>query len=175
MSKLGLPFEYGWRRETRLRGINKNGRMIGEVFYYTPTDKRMRSWNDVQKYLKFAQTLHEKGDKEDDNDDKEGSEDSLEKGDEKECSNTPDQEKERSDTPDNEEDKLVIDEEDSSASKPHSKLREIKPDDDIFFHNSTGRVSFSESFFLYEVKNEKYKFLPWKVKLSLFAQALLNT
>jgi len=51
MVKLAVPFEYGWRRETRIRGISKNGRMIGEVFYYTPNDKRMRSFNDVLKYL----------------------------------------------------------------------------------------------------------------------------
>lgn len=51
MSKLAIPFEYGWRREARVRGISKNGRMIGEVFYYTPHDKRMRSYNDVHKFL----------------------------------------------------------------------------------------------------------------------------
>ena len=124
MAKLGLPFEYGWRRETRLRGINKNGRMIGEVFYYTPTDKRMRSWNDVQKYLKHAQILHERGTKEEEDvDNKEESDinsqigDDQERSEDKQKSSTPD--KERSDSPD--EDKLVIAEDEMlSPSKPTS-------------------------------------------------------
>ena len=110
MAKLGLPFEYGWRRETRLRGINKNGRMIGEVFYYTPTDKRMRSWNDVQKYLKHAQILHERGTKEEEDvDNKEESDTNSQKGDDQERSDSPD------------EDKLVIAEDEMlSPSKPTS-------------------------------------------------------
>ena len=113
MAKLGLPFEYGWRRETRLRGINKNGRMIGEVFYYTPTDKRMRSWNDVQKYLKHAQILHERGTKEEEDvDNKEESDTNSQKGDDQERSDSPD------------EDKLVIAEgEMLSPSKPTSMSR----------------------------------------------------
>ena len=60
MQKLAVPFEYGWRRETRLRGINKQGKMVGEVFYYTPTDKRMRSYNDVQKYLNQLKENHKR-------------------------------------------------------------------------------------------------------------------
>lgn len=60
MLKLMVPFEYGWRRETRLRGINKNGRMIGEVFYYTPNDKRMRSFNEVKRFLEADKLKYEK-------------------------------------------------------------------------------------------------------------------
>ncbi|XP_067934838.1 bromodomain adjacent to zinc finger domain protein 2B-like isoform X2 [Watersipora subatra] len=61
MEKLMIPFEYDWRRETRLRGISKSGKIIGEVFYYTPSDKRVRSYNDVHKYLKQVQESYKRG------------------------------------------------------------------------------------------------------------------
>lgn len=59
LTKLKLPFDYGWRRETRIRGVGKNGRLIGEVFYFTTTDKRMRSFNEVQRYLDGLKKRHE--------------------------------------------------------------------------------------------------------------------
>lgn len=51
MAKLAIPFERGWNRESRMRGISKAGKISGEVFYYTPNDKRMRSFNEVARFL----------------------------------------------------------------------------------------------------------------------------
>lgn len=34
-----------------MRGISKAGKISGEVFYYTPNDKRMRSFNEVARFL----------------------------------------------------------------------------------------------------------------------------
>lgn len=127
--KLAIPFEYGWRREVRLRGINKTGKMIGEVFYYTPTDKRMRSWNDVSKYLKQVQNAH-------DNKITEGNEEVAgkekeDKGHAKECNESAD----------DEEGSLVIDEgnrlpQNCSSKSNVSKLVNYTIPDQQYLHTT---------------------------------------
>lgn len=36
MSELRAPLEKGWKRETVIRGLTKNGQIRGEVYYYAP-------------------------------------------------------------------------------------------------------------------------------------------
>ncbi|XP_028446630.1 bromodomain adjacent to zinc finger domain protein 2B isoform X6 [Perca flavescens] len=46
---LGLPLEFGWQRETRIRTVA--GRLQGEVAYFAPCGKKLRQYPDVMKYL----------------------------------------------------------------------------------------------------------------------------
>lgn len=36
MSDLRAPLDKGWRRETVIRGLTKNGQIRGDVYYYAP-------------------------------------------------------------------------------------------------------------------------------------------
>lgn len=36
LSELRAPLEKGWKRETIIRGLTKNGQIRGEVYYYAP-------------------------------------------------------------------------------------------------------------------------------------------
>lgn len=36
MNDLRAPLEKGWRRETVIRGLTKNGQIRGDVYYYAP-------------------------------------------------------------------------------------------------------------------------------------------
>lgn len=36
MSDLRAPLEKGWKRETVIRGLTKNGQIRGDVYYYAP-------------------------------------------------------------------------------------------------------------------------------------------
>uniref|UniRef100_A0A6I8SGU9 Bromodomain adjacent to zinc finger domain 2B n=1 Tax=Xenopus tropicalis TaxID=8364 RepID=A0A6I8SGU9_XENTR len=47
--ELGVPLEYGWQRETRIK--NLSGRLQGEVTYYAPCGKKFRQYPEVMKYL----------------------------------------------------------------------------------------------------------------------------
>ncbi|CAL1274247.1 unnamed protein product [Larinioides sclopetarius] len=45
-----IPLEHGWRRETRIRCFSRSG-VRGEVAYYTPCGKKLRSYPEVVRYL----------------------------------------------------------------------------------------------------------------------------
>ncbi|GFY49814.1 bromodomain adjacent to zinc finger domain protein 2B [Trichonephila inaurata madagascariensis] len=45
-----IPLEHGWRRETRIRCFSRSG-VRGEVSYYTPCGKKLRSYPEVVRYL----------------------------------------------------------------------------------------------------------------------------
>ncbi|XP_058819752.1 uncharacterized protein LOC131682355 isoform X3 [Topomyia yanbarensis] len=52
VKELRVPLEKGWRRETVIRGLTKNGQIKGEVFYYPPQSlNKMKGMNQVQLYL----------------------------------------------------------------------------------------------------------------------------
>lgn len=36
MADLRAPIEKGWKRETVIRGLTKNGQIRGDVYYYAP-------------------------------------------------------------------------------------------------------------------------------------------
>lgn len=36
MAELRAPLEKGWKRETVIRGLTKNGQIRGDVYYYAP-------------------------------------------------------------------------------------------------------------------------------------------
>lgn len=36
LSDLRVPLDKGWKRETIIRGLTKNGQIRGDVFYYAP-------------------------------------------------------------------------------------------------------------------------------------------
>lgn len=36
LSDLRIPLDKGWKRETIIRGLTKNGQIRGDVFYYAP-------------------------------------------------------------------------------------------------------------------------------------------
>lgn len=39
MNDLRAPLEKGWRRETIIRGLTKNGQIRGDVYYYAPSSQ----------------------------------------------------------------------------------------------------------------------------------------
>ncbi|KFM75592.1 Bromodomain adjacent to zinc finger domain protein 2B, partial [Stegodyphus mimosarum] len=45
-----IPLEHGWRRETRIRCFSRSG-VRGEVSYYAPCGKKLRSYPEVVRYL----------------------------------------------------------------------------------------------------------------------------
>ncbi|XP_055539532.1 uncharacterized protein LOC129726625 isoform X4 [Wyeomyia smithii] len=52
VKELRVPLEKGWRRETVIRGLTKNGQIKGEVFYYPPQSlNKMKGMQQVQLYL----------------------------------------------------------------------------------------------------------------------------
>lgn len=49
VKELRVPLEKGWRRETVIRGLTKNGQIKGDVFYYPPQSmNKMKGMNQVQ-------------------------------------------------------------------------------------------------------------------------------
>ena len=62
-----VPFEYGWKRETIMRGLTKSGNIKGEVYYIPPDDRGLRIGNIsdlnqviLQKLLNFIFDLQNK-------------------------------------------------------------------------------------------------------------------
>ncbi|KAE8581106.1 hypothetical protein XENTR_v10024669 [Xenopus tropicalis] len=49
--ELGVPLEYGWQRETRIK--NLSGRLQGEVTYYAPCGKKFRQYPEVMKGMQW--------------------------------------------------------------------------------------------------------------------------
>ncbi|XP_054161911.1 bromodomain adjacent to zinc finger domain protein 2B-like [Oppia nitens] len=49
-NELRIPFQFGWRRETRITNITNSG-VEGEVVYYSPCDHKLRTYSDIVKYL----------------------------------------------------------------------------------------------------------------------------
>lgn len=45
------PFEYGWKRELVLRAIPDQSKEKGEVYYITPTGKKLRTRTEIQMNL----------------------------------------------------------------------------------------------------------------------------
>lgn len=46
------PFALGWKRELVIRRVNvSKTKLSGDVYYYTPTKKKLRSKKEVQKWL----------------------------------------------------------------------------------------------------------------------------
>ncbi|XP_064595320.1 bromodomain adjacent to zinc finger domain protein 2B-like isoform X3 [Liolophura sinensis] len=48
--ELRIPLEHGWRRETRIRTVGSRG-IAGEVLYYAPCGKKLKTYPDVTRYL----------------------------------------------------------------------------------------------------------------------------
>lgn len=51
--KYRKPFTYGWKRELVFRGTNDNSvKKMGDIYYYTPTGKKIRSLRELSENLK---------------------------------------------------------------------------------------------------------------------------
>lgn len=49
LSDLRVPLEKGWKRETIIRGLTKNGQIRGDVFYYAPgTTAKLKHIGQIQ-------------------------------------------------------------------------------------------------------------------------------
>lgn len=48
--KIKAPLKYGWRRETIVKEVHKNG-IKGDVIYYSPCSKKLRAFQDIERYL----------------------------------------------------------------------------------------------------------------------------
>lgn len=49
LSDLRVPLDKGWKRETIIRGLTKNGQIRGDVFYYAPgTTAKLKHIGQVQ-------------------------------------------------------------------------------------------------------------------------------
>uniref|UniRef100_A0A182SGD0 Bromodomain adjacent to zinc finger domain protein 2B n=1 Tax=Anopheles maculatus TaxID=74869 RepID=A0A182SGD0_9DIPT len=52
LKELRVPLEKGWRRETVIRGLTRNGHIKGDVYYYPPQSvNKMKGMNQIQLYL----------------------------------------------------------------------------------------------------------------------------
>lgn len=52
LSDLRVPLENGWKRETVIRGLTKNGQIRGDVFYYAPsTTAKLKHIGQIQTVL----------------------------------------------------------------------------------------------------------------------------
>nr|XP_018899507.1 PREDICTED: proteoglycan 4-like isoform X1 [Bemisia tabaci] len=45
------PFEFGWRRELVYRATNEDGKRQGDIYYYTPSGKKVRSQREVSEHI----------------------------------------------------------------------------------------------------------------------------
>lgn len=49
LSELRAPLDKGWKRETVIRGLTKNGQIRGDVYYYAPgTQTRLKHIGQIQ-------------------------------------------------------------------------------------------------------------------------------
>ncbi|KAL8601347.1 hypothetical protein ACOMHN_054640 [Nucella lapillus] len=48
--ELLIPLEHGWRRQTTIHGMGRRG-IVGEVLYFAPCNKKMKTIPDVMRYL----------------------------------------------------------------------------------------------------------------------------
>lgn len=46
-----IPLEKGWRRQTRLRQVGASGGLRGDVYYFAPCSKKLRTYPEVTRYL----------------------------------------------------------------------------------------------------------------------------
>uniref|UniRef100_A0A182XZZ5 Uncharacterized protein n=1 Tax=Anopheles stephensi TaxID=30069 RepID=A0A182XZZ5_ANOST len=52
LKELRVPLEKGWKRETVIRGLTRNGHIKGDVYYYPPQSvNKMKGMNQIQLYL----------------------------------------------------------------------------------------------------------------------------
>lgn len=49
-AKIKLPLKHGWKRETIVKEIHKNG-IRGDVIYYSPCSKKLRTFQEIERYL----------------------------------------------------------------------------------------------------------------------------
>ncbi|XP_067003297.2 bromodomain adjacent to zinc finger domain protein 2B isoform X3 [Anabrus simplex] len=49
--ELRIPLEHGWRRETLISGVSRNGIVRGEVTYFSPCGRRFKQYHDVVRFL----------------------------------------------------------------------------------------------------------------------------
>jgi hypothetical protein len=49
-AKIKLPLKYGWKRETIVKELHRNG-VKGDVIYYSPCGRRLRSFQEIERYL----------------------------------------------------------------------------------------------------------------------------
>lgn len=50
--ELRIPLEHGWKRETVIRGLTKNGGIRGDVYYTPPdTNQKLKQWPEVLLHL----------------------------------------------------------------------------------------------------------------------------
>lgn len=54
---LGIPFEYGWRRELVFRATTGVSKEKGDVYYITPQGRKLRTRNEIQANLTVGLTM----------------------------------------------------------------------------------------------------------------------
>lgn len=54
---LGIPFEYGWRRELVFRATTGVSKEKGDVYYITPQGRKLRTRNEIQANLTAGLTM----------------------------------------------------------------------------------------------------------------------
>ena len=58
MKELRVPIERGWKRETIIKGLTKNGQIKGDVYYFPPNSQnRMKSINQIQLVRIYSKVL----------------------------------------------------------------------------------------------------------------------
>ncbi len=50
--KIRLPLKFGWRRETIIKEVHKNG-IKGDVIYYSPCSKKLRTFQEIERVRRF--------------------------------------------------------------------------------------------------------------------------
>lgn len=61
LSDLRVPLEKGWKRETIIRGLTKNGQIRGDVFYYAPgTTAKLKHIGQIQTVVQHIDLLKKK-------------------------------------------------------------------------------------------------------------------
>lgn len=46
-----VPLEFGWRRQTRLRPVSTGESLRGDVYYYSPCGKKLRTYPEINNYM----------------------------------------------------------------------------------------------------------------------------
>jgi hypothetical protein len=53
-SKVRQPLKLGWRRETIVKEMMRNGQVRGDVTYYSPCGKKLRTFQEIERFLARA-------------------------------------------------------------------------------------------------------------------------
>ena len=55
--KIRLPLKFGWRRETIIKEVHKNG-IKGDVIYYSPCSKKLRTFQEIERVRPFSTHIY---------------------------------------------------------------------------------------------------------------------